>query len=104
MAGYVLIGALAAFGLLCVIWVGYGFFLPKAVGGVIVYPGKLTEQGMNFTLRCIWLREMGLLNCPLIAVDCALTEGERIWLISHGIEIYSREELPKRLGIGESGI
>ena len=103
MAGYVLIGALAAFGLLCVLWIGYGFFLPKAVGGVIVYPGNLTEQGMNFTLRCIWLREMGLLHCPLIAVEDDLNEGERIWLTSHGIEICSREELSNRLGIGENG-
>ena len=103
MAGYVLVGTLSAFGLLCAIWVGYGLFLPKTAAGILVYRGMLTRQGLDFIRRCLWLREMGLLNCPLVAVDCALTEGERIWLASHGIEICSREELPKRLGIGENG-
>lgn len=102
MALYVIIGALAAFGLICVVWIICGFFLPDTRSGALVLPGPLGEKEMATARRWIWLREMGLLYSPLIAVAEDFGEAERIWLECHGFEICSRAAIAKRLGIGEN--
>ena len=104
MEGYVIVGALAAFGLMCVVWICCGFFLPENRGGLLVLSGPLEETALNTARRWIWLREMGLLYTPPTALDEDLTGYEREWLICHGFTLYSRAEIVKRLGIGEKDL
>lgn len=98
MAGYICFGALAAFGLLSVLWVLFGWLLPGSGEGWILFPGKPGK--LHFVTRYLWLKGLGLVSCPLILMDLGLTEQERQWLSSKEIEIYSRDEVLSRLGIG----
>ena len=100
MAGYLIIGTLAAFGLFCVLWALFGWLLPGGKEGWLVYPGGPGEGELSFVRRYLWLKGMGLINCPLIIMDLGLCDREREWLSSKGIEIYSPQEVTERLGIG----
>lgn len=101
MAGYIFFGALAAFGLICVVWIGCGLVLPRIAGGVALLAAPLDRETLDTARRWIWLREMGLLYTPLIALDEGLTGYEREWLICRGFTLCSRADIAKRLGIGE---
>ena len=94
MLGYVVIGTLAAFGLLCGVWVLCGLFT-KYPSGKLLYIGDDTRL---FAQRYLWLREMGLIRCPVAVLEPeeALTQ----WLEAQKIEIYDREAMLTRLGIG----
>ena len=104
MEGYVIVGALAAFGLMCVVWICCGFFLPENRGGLLVLSGPLEETALNTARRWIWLREMGLMYSDMTAIAETLNREEWLWLESHGFEICSRVEIAHRLGIGEKRI
>ena len=97
MAGLVCIGTLAAFGLLCVLWLIYGLCCGKPEGSVLICSGG--EQGL--IRRCLWLREMGLLSCPMVLINPELDEMDVLWLKSKGIEIWSAFPLGKADNIGE---
>lgn len=98
MTGCFVLGTLAAFGLLSVLWVLFGWLLTGKGEGWILCPGK--SDALAFVARYLWLKGLGLVSCPLILVDLGLTEQERLWLDSREIEICSREEMLSRLGIG----
>lgn len=98
MVLYICIGALAAFGAFSVLWCIFGSMLPKT-GGVILCTDE--PNVLLLARRYLWLRDLGLIRCPLIVADRGLSMTERIWLEDHGIEICSPEALPARLGIGE---
>lgn len=98
MAGCFLITVLAAFGCLSVLWAAFGWLLPVCREGCLVYQGRPGAPG--FLPAYLWLRSMGLVRCTLIVVDLGFEEPERTYLTEQGIEIYSLEELPQRLGIG----
>lgn len=98
MAGYFLIGVLAAIGGLSVLWALLGWLLPVCRKGWLLYPAG-SEQ-TEFVPVYLWLRSLGLVKCPLILVDLGLSQGQRERFAEKGIEIYSLEELPERLGIG----
>lgn len=100
MAGYLIVGTLAAFGLFSVLWALFGWLLPGGKGGWLLYPGKPGEGELSFVRRYLWLKGIGLLNCPLIVADLGLSCRERQWLRDMGIELCSLEELSERLGIG----
>ena len=102
MVGYVFIGALAAFGLICGVWIVCGFFLPDCRGGGAVLAGPLDEKTFATARRWIWLREMGLLYTPLIGVEETFPEEEQAWLCCHGFILCSRAAVIERLGSGES--
>jgi len=89
MAGYVLVGALAAFGLLSVLWAVLGWLLPDGKGMVLVCAG-VPQEGILSRFR--WLRGMGFLRCPLVAVTEEPVEGH-----SRDYELCSREALLDRL-------
>ncbi len=97
MAGYVIIGALAAFGLLCSVWTVFGL-LPtgKRQGVLLVF----RKENLGFLRRCLWLRDMGLLDATLGVPEQDLTNEEIFWLRSQGIEIYSPRQLCQWLGLG----
>lgn len=88
MLGWFLVGALAAFGALCVLWVSFGWLLPQPEGFTIVCWGMPEPE--TFT-RFWWLRSLGLLQIPLLIV----AEGEEP--PGPGTEIISREALLFRL-------
>lgn len=66
MAGYFVVGVLAAIGLLCVLWALLGWLLPSGKGCVLVCYG-MPDPGICSRYR--WLHGMGLLSSPLMAVD-----------------------------------
>lgn len=85
MGWYVLIGALAAYGALSALWAAFGWLLPGLRGCAVVYMGIPGEGACR---RYRWLRGLGLLECPFLAV----TEEE-----TEDVEACSREALLARL-------
>lgn len=96
MLGYVIVGMLAAFGALCAGWLVYGMLLPRSGGRLLV----MGENAPELLRRCVWLREMGLLEDCLAVLDTDLGAGERAWQESRNIEIWSAVELVARLEMG----
>ena len=86
MVWYILLGTLAAYGALSAIWASLGWLLPGLRGFALVYMGT-PEEGVCRRYR--WLRGLGLISCPFLAV----TENER----SEEIEVCGREDLLDRL-------
>ena len=87
MAGYVLVGMLAAFGVFCALWAVFGWLLPGLTGCVLVCPGPVEEE--IFT-KYKWLKDAGILDCPLLVVT---ESGEP----AANVEICSWEDLRFRL-------
>ena len=86
MGLYVLIGFLAAYGALSVLWAALGWLLPGMKGCVLVYLGR---PGESICRRYRWLRGLGLMDCPLLAVT---EEAE-----TEEIEVCGPENLLSRL-------
>jgi len=104
VAGYVLVGFLAAFGGLSLLWTILGWLLPSGKGLMLVCM-ELPEPGVLERYR--WLRGMGFLNCPLVMVTQSIPDR-----LPWDMEICGREALIDRLerenegtygtGIGDS--
>lgn len=94
MAGYILIGTLAAVGLMSILWVCFGALLPDAAGGAMVCVGWPDEGTVS---RYRWMQELGIFHGPLLVVlkDPEMREEERLW--GCGIELCSPETLVSRL-------
>ncbi len=74
MIGFVILGTLAAFGALCAVWALWGLLLPGARGGVLVcLCCRGGEEAM--VRRYGWLRDLGLLRCPMVLLDSSLAEN-----------------------------
>ena len=92
-----LLGVLAAFGLVCAVWAVFGVWISGARGWAAVCfcgPG-----GAAALRRCCWLRDWGLLRGPILAVHRGLSR-ERLQSLSReleNVEFCSLEELPARL-------
>ena len=80
-------GALAAWGVLCALWAALGWLLPDGKGCALVCVGR---PDIGILSRWKWLRGLGLLRCPLIAVTEDLLEDSET-------EQCSREDLLARL-------
>lgn len=91
MAGYVIVGALAAVGAMSILWVFFGWLLPGMTGGVLVYLRRPCEGSLR---RYRWLRELGLVRCPLLIVTEEEFEPQPMGC---GIESCSLSELTDRL-------
>ena len=89
MAGYVVLGFLAAFGTLCLLWTLLGWLLSSCKGMVLVCMDFPTPGNVE---RYRWLRGMGFLNCPLVIV--METDPEQM---PQDMEICSRKTLINRL-------
>lgn len=96
---FVLMGALAAFGLVCALWAAAGWLLPGGRGAAAVCLCRPGLKELRTVRGLCRLRELGLLRCPVLLVDCGLTAGEREALcrLGQGIEFCGLEELPARL-------
>lgn len=90
MAGYVALGALAAFGLLGILWASLGWLLPAGKGCALVCAEDADEGILS---RYLWLRELGLLRCPLII----MSESESLYQKIPGVERVSPGALISRL-------
>ena len=88
MLGYFVVGTLCAVGALSVLWAVFGWLLPGTEGCVLVCIGV---PGAGALWRVRWLRSLGLLVCPLVAVAEA---GEAL---PPEVEICGRETLLTRL-------
>lgn len=88
MGWYVLLGTLAAYGALSGLWALLGWLLPGVKGCALVYMGQ-PHEGIRCRYR--WLRGLGLIDCPLIAVT------ERTEAAETEAEVCSREKLLSRL-------
>lgn len=99
----ILLLTLAAIGLLSLGWVLFGWLLPSGKGCALVCFGA---PDVGIVSRYKWLRGMGLLHCPLIAVV------DKPELLDEQTEICAGEQLLSRLeternrvhgtGIGDS--
>lgn len=98
MVWYFIIGALAAFGLMSLLWILYGSLLGRAQGGVLVCVCQ-GSQAENLILRYRQLRSAGFLGCPLVLVDSTLSPREQEILQRRhaGIEFCTMAQLPRRL-------
>ena len=92
MAGFVIIGGLAAFGLLCMLWMIYGMCCGKCEGKLLI----VSAEGKGLLRRCLWLKEMGLLDCPMEVCIREIDPMDAVWLQMHGIEIW----MPGQIGAG----
>ena len=97
MAMYIVLGMLAAYGLLCALWAVFGLCFSGARGWAAVCfcaPGQ--EAALR---RCCRLRDWGLLRGCVLAVHKGLTQ-ERLQLLSRefrDVEFCTLEALPARL-------
>ena len=102
MAGMVILGALAAFGGLCALWLLAGAALPGDREGVTVYCWRASAAGRGFALRWRLQWDLGLLRGRLLVVDLGLTPEDRRFLARWGrnVEIMETEK-ENGTGIGD---
>lgn len=100
MGWYIIIGGLAAYGLLCLAWAVCGRLFPAGEEGVLILPELPEDSRWPFVARYLWLRDLGLIRCPLVVADSGLNTQQRQWLEAKGIEICKPEALPAGFGIG----
>ena len=65
MLVYAVIGMLAAFGMLCVLWVLLGALLPGS-GKTVIYCICAKEQAVYIRRRWRWLRDLGLVRGRIV--------------------------------------
>ena len=93
MVWYVVIGMLAAFGLVSALWLIAGWLIPGGKGWVAV----CFREGAALE-RCLWLREWGLLRGPVLLLQ-EPAEDDPMILAGKKIEYCSVQELPARLEV-----
>ena len=92
MVGYVILGALAAFGALCVLWIVLGWLIPGCRGCALVCWGS-ADEGMLARYR--WLLGSGLLSCPLLVVADTGDADTDVEICS-GKDLLSRLEMERK--------
>ena len=97
MAAMIILTVLGAFGLLCALWVVFGFLLPDGRGAATVLLCR-GEAGEDAVLqRYLWLYNTGLIRSPLLIVDCGLSSKDRKRLQRHPIILCTVQELHEKL-------
>ena len=97
MAALVVLAVFGAFGLLCAVWVLFGFLLPGQRGAAVVLLCRGDPEEETVLRRYLWLYNTGLVRCPLLLVDCGLTEIQRLWLTQYPIILCKPNELSEQL-------
>ena len=97
MAALIVLAVFGAFGLLCAVWVLFGFLLPgqRGAAAVLLCRGDPAEEAV--LRRYLWLYNSGLVRCPLVLVDWGLTDGQRMWLMQYPVILCAPEELQNQL-------
>lgn len=91
------VGVLAAFGLMCAIWSLLGLWLSGGKGwAAVCYAGKGQTAALR---RCRWLRSWGLFRGPIFLVSRsdAPEQGGALTRETENIEICTLQALPARL-------
>ena len=90
MGKMVILGALAAFGALCALWLLAGMILPGDRAGIMVYCWRESAAGRDFVIRWRLQWDLGLLRGRLAVVDLGLTAEDRAFLARWGrnVEIW----------------
>lgn len=105
MAVTVIMGALAAFGAFCGLWVLAGWLLTAGQGGITVLLCVGKWKPVPFVRRWCFLRELGLFRGELLLVDLGMTPGEKERLENcRFVEICRLEELESRLELERNQI
>lgn len=94
---FVMVGTLAAIGLISVLWLIYGLCCGRPEGCLVI----VSRPGHGLLHRCLWLREMGLLRCRMAVVAHDLDAVDVWWLRQHGMEIWTSGELPEECVTGD---
>lgn len=97
MATLIVLTVSGAFGLLCILWVLFGFLLPGGQGAatVLLCYGDPKEESVLH--RYLWLYNTGLIRYPLLLVDCGLSRKDRERLEQYPITLCSVQELYDKL-------
>ncbi len=96
MAIYCVLGVLAAFGALCVLWAAFGWLLPwRGCSVVCLY--RSVEDARLASLCCGWLHGLGLIKAPLLLVGSGLSETEQARLSHPYVEFCTPEALASKL-------
>ena len=74
MIGYIIIGVLAAFGLLCLFGLIFLWVTPKIQGLTLFCRGYSPAQELDALLRYQKLYGFGFLKCPLFMIDSHLSQ------------------------------
>ncbi|MBO5891849.1 MAG: hypothetical protein J6Q30_03950 [Oscillospiraceae bacterium] len=93
----IVVGVLAAYGLMCVIWSLLGLWLSGGKGwAAVCYAGKGQTAALR---RCRWLRSWGLYRGPIFLVSRGKTPEPGVSLAreTEDVEICTLEALPARL-------
>lgn len=86
---------LAAFGALCVLWVGFGWLVSPPRKMVMIYLGP--EDGAEAAIRCHnWMRGVGLIEGQLIIIGDGLPENQ-CQLLRKNSEICTMAQIQTRL-------
>ena len=88
LLGYFVLGTLAAFGLLSLLWTLLGWLLPEEKGCAVVFWGFPEPEILT---KIKWLRNLGFLSCPVVV----LSDGTETQL--EETENCNEEELLHRL-------
>ena len=102
MTAFLIFGVLAAFGALAMLWALLGFLLPVQRGTAMVHVCRGRQEAA--VRRWGWLRDLGLVRCPLILIDCPLCDRERLAGYRHGITFCDLAELGARLEQERDGL
>lgn len=90
---YVIMGFFAAVGLLSILWLIAGAFLPGAKVKTVTL---FCPNGQEFALlrRYRWLRELGLVRCRLVLLESSLTPEIQAELteLFPGVSFYTLEQ------------
>lgn len=99
MAWMIVLGLLAAWGLLYVIWFLFGWLVSEKLSATTVVFRRNDQFADGIILRWRWLRSMGLLCGKLIVVGQTISDTERKILRDHypDVEFCSMEALPALL-------
>ena len=92
MTATVILGALAAFGALCLVWIGAGWLIGSGSGGTLLLMGQ-PKAMVSLLLRIRVLRELGIIRCPVWILDSGLEPVERRRLREAGFSVCSLSEL-----------
>lgn len=83
MAALIMLSVMAAFGVLCALWILFGFLVADQRGASTVCLCRSGIAEEPVIRRYLWLYNTGLIRSPLLLVDCGLTEQERTLLLHH---------------------
>ena len=97
MAALIVLAVLGAFGLLCALWVLFGFLLPgqRGAAAVLLCRGEAGEDAV--LRRYLWLYNTGLVHSPMLLVDCGLSEADRSRLERLPVILCTYQELQNKL-------